>query len=79
MAVHSRLFHIDTCAGTGGVSLALNRVYGEQLKTVAYVERDSYAAVAMSRGPTAQQRLEAHAEGSRHAHGGRQAGVGALA
>ena len=44
---HSTLYHVDLCSGSGMLGLAVKLALGGALRTVAYVERDAYAAAAL--------------------------------
>lgn len=46
-AGHGPLFVLDLCSGGGGLSLSLKLLFGERLRTVAYVERESRAAATL--------------------------------
>lgn len=45
MAVHTEtIYHLDICAGTGMLGLGIKCALADRLRTVCYVERESYAA-----------------------------------
>lgn len=49
MAIHPHptIYHVDLCSGSGMLGLAVKLALGGQLRTVAYVEREAYAAAAL--------------------------------
>jgi DNA (cytosine-5)-methyltransferase 1 len=44
---HSTIYHVDLCSGSGMLGLAVRIALAGQLRTVAYVEREAYAAAAL--------------------------------
>ena len=47
MALHSPYYHLDLCTGSGMLGLAAGIALGGNLRTVAYVEREAFAAAAL--------------------------------
>src|SRR5437764_351443 len=44
VAISSQINHISLCAGAGGIDLGLRIALADRVRTVCYVERESYAA-----------------------------------
>jgi len=47
VAIPSQINHISLCAGAGGIDLGLRIALADRIRTVCYVERESYAAAVI--------------------------------